>query len=227
MVLWVYFLKVPEIKTIKMKIQTAFLLLFLNACTVSSIHRPGLYRPWQQIVTKGVLNDFTDTLKVITVFSYSESFEKRRFYKSLVANTQHRRSDSIRFLIELDTFLSKRKMYYQFVKNKDNFNFVYPILDRISPNSDTSLSYQLSKNINDSNTLLIIYARFNINQRLDRGGSATFGSTSPVEQIISHAIITKNGTLLYHRSNYTWSIFPGNKFHRKSITKVLDDAFKK
>lgn len=206
-----------------MKIQTAFLLLFLNACTVSSIHRPLLYRPWHQIVTKGVLNDFTDTLKVITVFSYSESFENRRYYKSLVANTQHRRSDSIRFLIELDTFLSKRKMYYQFVKNKDNFNFVYPILDRISPNSDTSLSYQLSKNINDSNTLLIIYARFNINQLLDLSRSVT----SPVEQITSHAIITKNGTLLYHRTNYIRSIFPGNKFHRKSITKVLDDAFKK
>ena len=227
MVLWVYFLKVPEIKTIKMKIQTVFLLLFLNACTRSSIHIPGLRRPWHQIVTKGVLNNFTDTLKVITVFSYSESFENRRFYKSLVANTQHWRSDSIRFLIELDTFLSKRKMYYQFVKNKDNFNFVYPILDRISPNSDTSLSYQLSKNINDSNTLLIIYARFNINQRLDRGGSATFGSTSPVEQIISHAIITKNGTLLYHRTNYIRAIFHSNKLHRKSIPKLLDDAFKK
>ena len=222
-VYWVYFLQVPDIKTIKMKIQTVFLLLFLNACTRSSIHIPGLRRPWHQIVTKGVLNNFTDTLKVITVFSYSESFENRRFYKSLVANTQHWRSDSIRFLIELDTFLSKRKMYYQFVKNKDNFNFVYPILDRISPNSDTSLSYQLSKNINDSNTLLIIYARFNINHIIDRD----FGSTTPVEQIISHAIITKNGTLLYHRTNYIRAIFPGNKFHRKSITKVLDDAFKK
>jgi gamma-glutamyl-gamma-aminobutyrate hydrolase PuuD len=87
--------------------------------------------------------------------------------------------------------------------------------------------YQLLKNIKHSNTVLIIYARFNIDQMLDGSLSIRVGSTTDVEQITSHAIIIKNGTILYHRSNFIKSIFRGNKFHKKAIKKVLNDAFKK
>jgi len=214
---------VPDIKTIKMKIQIqlVILVLILSSCAISAINRPG-----RQIITKGFLKNLTDTVKVVTVFSYSHSFADYRRSKSRVADNQWKIFDSIKFVKELHTFLDKRNFNFQLVINPVNYSFVDSILDIIHPSSDFDLSHQLSNNIQDSNTVLIIYARFNINSAIDHSILGPIGETTFQDQITSHSMLIKNRTLVYHQSNFINTLFKGNRFYRRSIYKVLNDAFK-
>ena len=207
-------------------IQALILVLCFSSCTVSSIFRPG-----RQIVPKGLLNKVKDTVKVVTVFSYSNSSGDNRHFKTRVAENQGEVIDSIKFVKSLDTFLSKRILHYPLVMNPINYNFVDSILDGITKyndvDNDIDLSYELSKNIKDSGAILIIYARFNFMHGISSSTLGSPGDGTDKRQIISHAILMNKGALLYHRSNMISSVFRGNKFYQKSVSRVLNDAFKK
>ena len=189
----------------KIQIKLAVLILF-SSCTISQIQRPG-----PQIVKKAILSTLTDTVKVITVFSYSNSSADRRYFKSRIAENQGKVLDSTRFVKELNTFLFKYILHYRLLMNPVNFDFVDSIFDEITTSKDTDnyidLSYELSKNLKDTSAILIIHVRFNVDQSIGGLNLGSPGETIEFRQIIFHAILMNKGTLLYHRSNVISSVF--------------------
>jgi len=219
---------VPDIKTIKMKIQIKLAVLILfSSCTISQIQRPG-----PQIVKKAILSTLTDTVKVITVFSYSNSSNYRRYFKSRIAENQGKVLDSTKFVKELNTFLFKHILHYRLLMNPVNFDFVDSIFDDGTTYNDADnyidLSYELSKNLKDISAILIIHVRFNVDYNsISISTLGVSGKPDDRRQIISHAILMNKGALLYQRSNVISSVFHGKIFYKKSISRVLNDAVKK
>jgi hypothetical protein len=207
-----------------MKIQSLVLvlLIFLSSCATSALFKPG-----KQIITKGVLVNQKDKVNVVVLLNYTSSFEQSRNFKSKVVKGGLNKVDSIKFTTALNTFLSKELPYHQIEINPIEYNFVDSILDDIPTNSDDDIAVEIADKINEKSKILIIYARFNRYVSVDGGMYGTVGATTDFYQIISHAIILEDNSVLYHKSNFLSTFHNGNRFYRKSVSRILKDAFNK
>lgn len=206
----------------KVQIQIVVYLLFLSSCVVSAIQRPGY-----QIISKGVLNQTKDTVKVFTFFSYSSSFEDNQQFKNFAADNKRKVNDSIQFIKELSDFLSAQNFKYILATNSLSSILIDSIVGSLTNKNLVELCSQFCFNINSHSTVLIIYANFNVNQNLGYSALGPAGQTTAQYQITSRALVIKDSVVMYHRSNFLNSLFKEKVLYRKSITRILNDAFKK
>lgn len=206
----------------KVQFQIAIYLLFLTSCVVSATQRPG-----HQIISKGILNQVKDTVKVHPFFSYSNSFEDNQQFKNFAADNKRKINDSIQFIEELGGFLSAQNFKYKLVSDSLNSFLIDSIVSRLSDWNQVELSSLFYSNINSQDPILIVYANFNVNQNLGYSTLGPSGQTKAQYQITSRALIIKDNVVMYHRSNFLNSLFKEKVFYRKSISRILSDAFKK
>ncbi len=206
----------------KVQFQIIIYLIFLTSCVVSATQRPG-----HQIISKGILNQVKDTVKVLPLFSYSNSFEDNQQFKNFAADNKRKINDSIQFIKELSDFLSEQNFKYKLATNSLSNFLIDSIVGRLTEGNQVELSSQFYSNVNGHSPILIVYANFNVNQNLGYSTLGPAGQTTAQYQITSRALIIKDSVVMYHRSNFLNSLFKEKVFYRKSISRILSDAFKK
>ena len=205
-----------------LKIYLFFSLFILSSCVVSSIHRPGI-----QIKSKGVLRNLDDSIDVISVVSFSASFERNVHWKRF--NIMHEYEKDVVFKLNtfLKEYLLEKKLRFR-MRNIDSSMITLPdsMLKHIdSGQSISNISRYLFSGKGEAKKILIV--RFQCNNE-SHGGYSTLGPVGELYtryQITSHALLIDSLNVLYLRSNLADLPFVENFFYRRAISRVLNEAF--